>query len=84
LLAVQQRLAAGAAGLAQGVGALLAVPADPLAYGLTGDLEPPRRLGLMQALLDQPDRFEAALLQRIEVSPHAFGVSHVIRTYDGY
>ena len=84
LLGAQQRLAAGATGLAQGLGTLLAVLPDPLAHGLTGDLEPSRRLGLIQALFDQPDGFEAALFQRLEVSPHAFGISHDIKTYADY
>ncbi len=81
LRGVEQRLAAGASGLAQSGRALLAVLPPPLTDRLPRDLQPPRRLGLIQALpLDQPDRFETALLQRLEIPPYAFRIAHTVKT----
>ena len=72
LRGVQQRLTAGAAGLAQPGFAVTPVSSQPLADALPRDLQSPRCLGLTTALLDQPDRFETALLQGLEIPPYAF------------
>ena len=79
LRGVQQRLTAGAAGLAQPGFAVTPVSSQPLADALPRDLQSPRCLGLTTALLDQPDRFETALLQGLEIPPYAFCVSHTYK-----
>ena len=76
---VQPRLTAGAAGLAQPGFAVTPVSSQPLADALPRDLQSPRCLGLTTALLDQPDRFETALLQGLEIPPYAFCVSHTYK-----
>ena len=57
------------------------VPAGPCwryrrSHSLTDCRATLSRLGLIAALLDQPDRFETALLQRLEIPPHTFWVAH--------
>ena len=79
LRGVQQRLTAGAAGLAQPGFAVTPVSSQPLADALPRDLQSPRCLGLTTALLDQPDRFETALLQGLEIPPYAFCISHTYK-----
>ncbi len=79
LRGVQQRLTAGAAGLAQPGFAVTPVSSQPLADALPRDLQSPRCLGLTTALLDQPDCFETALLQGLEIPPYAFCISHTYK-----
>ncbi len=79
LRGVQQRLTAGAAGLTQPGFAVTPVSSQPLADALPRDLQSPRCLGLTTALLDQPDRFETALLQGLEIPPYAFCISHTYK-----
>ena len=79
LRGVQQRLTAGAAGLAQPGFAVTPVSSQPLADTLPRDLQSPRCLGLTTALLDQPDRFETALLQGLKIPPYAFCISHTYK-----
>jgi len=75
---VQQRLAAGASGFDQTALTLLAILPPPFVDRLARDLQPPGGLGLVQAFpLDQPNRFEAALLQRLEIAFYAFGIAHI-------
>lgn len=73
---VQQRFAAGPSGLAQTGLPLLAILPRPLRNGLAGHLQSPRRLTLIETSLQQPHRLEAALLQRLEIPLHTFGIAH--------
>ena len=76
LCGIEERLASGAPGLAESGRPLLAVLPPPLTDGLASDVQPSRRLGLIVALVEQPHRFETALLQRLEIPLHTFGVAH--------
>ncbi len=62
LCGIEERLASGAPGLAESGRTLLAVLPPPLTDGLASDVQPSRRLGLIVALVEQPHRFETALL----------------------
>ena len=76
LSSVQKRLASGTPGLAQPRRTVPAVLPQPLTDGLPRDLQPPRRFGLIVSVVEQPHRFEAALLQRLEIPPSAFLLPH--------
>ena len=76
LRGVQQRLAPGAPGAPQASGALLQVVPPPHTDGLPRYLQPPRCFRLIQAFVKQPHGFETALLQRLKIPLHTFGVAH--------
>ena len=73
---VEQRLASGASGAAQPGRTLPEVLPPPFTDGWTSDFEPPRRLGLLVSLVEQPHRFETALLERLEIPLHTSWVAH--------
>ena len=69
-------LTSGAPGAAQPGRTLLAVLPPPRTDRLSSDLQPSGRLGLIVAVVEQPHRFETALLQRLEIPLHTFWVAH--------
>ena len=66
---VEQRLAAGAAGLAESSRALLSMFANPTAHALLRRLHAARCLGLTQTFVDdQPHGLQPSLLQSIKIA----------------
>ena len=78
LLGVQQRLAAGAPGLAESGRTMLAMLADPTAHTLLRRFYPSRGLGLTQTFAnDQPHGLQPSLFQSIKIASYASWVPHV-------
>ena len=76
LRGVQERLAPGASGAAQRSRTLFEVLPPPHTDGLPRNLQPPGRFRLIQPLVEQPHGLETALLQRLKIPLHTFGVAH--------
>ena len=79
VLPTQARLPSGPARLPQTLPPLLRVRFRPAAHRPVAGLYPPRDLGLMHPLSQQPDAFHPPLLQRLEISSHSCWVSHAGR-----
>ena len=76
LRGVQQRLASGAPGAPQRSSTLLQILPPPRTDRLPRNLQPSSRFRLIQPLVEQPHGLETALLQRLEIPLHTFGVAH--------
>ena len=72
----EPRFPPGASSLPQAFLAPLSILRHPAHHGLAGHFHTPGHLGLVQALVQQADGLEAALLQRLEIASNSGRVSH--------